>query len=663
MRRYHPARLLTLGAALLGSTACGDASTSNKTTVDAEVISIRDIGPVVDADLSEREDATPIDFAPPPDARILDAVADAAVEWDLGIRPDAAACTPTVVDDTGGAAALAEGAGDITTRTGDDFFRVTVVDPRGRPVPGAAVSVILSAEADAFTLVAHAPGYLAAVLQAPRGNGTYGINAARQVTEGPGSKDTLGASEVPACAAGTRFVSVLAALAPLPERIARDVAGDALTDACAPGGAEPPESPACAALGRVRDAQTNLPARLRLAADTHPAYGEAALPRLPAQAGMALVAETCGTPWGVAPVAFVDDTAAALPDQLPLARWRRLAEVFTRQALLLQPGDAAAADRLVRFGTALGRLSGVVNPVAYDLVAGDPTFPQVNGLARAAEAVRAVVAAGDAAVPAAADDTLRAFAGAGVVLDAYAFARSADAAGNYGLGPAALCDLSRVTSFLTVDAETLDVHAAVDVLLDVLEAAAAVEPPPPPADAAPPPPPADGGIAPPPPDAAVAPDPDAAVVDPVACSPDDSEPNQTWQAEVAEGQRLPQNVSELRRRTLEPGDEDWYDFEAGLINLNLGATLAAEPECVGPGGRLCAELLWYTWVNAEGLVGDEPVVLVERRCGDIADGLSLQAGGVGGLAGEPWTSVLVHVTEDAAAPLAAPLPYLVRVTR
>jgi hypothetical protein len=662
MRRTHSARLLTLGAALLGAAACGDASTSKKSTVDAEVISIRDLGPVVDADLSQREDATPIDFAPPPDLKVLDAVVDAAVEWDLGIRPDAGACTPTVVSDAGGVASLPEGVGDVTTQAGDDFFRVTVIDPRGRPLPGASVSVIFSAEADAFTLVAHAPGYLAAVLQAPRGDGTYGINAARQVTEGPGAKETLGASEVPGCAAGTRFVSVLAALAPLPERITRDLAGDALTDACAPGGAEPPESPACVALGRVRDAQSDLPARLRLAADSHPAYGEAALPRLPAQAGLALMGDTCGTPWGVAPVAFVDDTAAPLPDQLPLARWRRLAEVFTRQALLLNPNDAAAADRLVRFGIALGRLSGVVSPVSYDLVAADPTFPQVNGLARAAEAVRAVVAAGDAAVPADAEDTLRAFAGAGVVLDAYAFARSANAAGAYGLGPAALCDLSRVTSFLTVDADTLDVHAAVDVLLDVLEAAAAVEPPPPPADAALPPPPTDGGIA-PPPDAVVAPDPDAAPVETVVCSPDDSEPNQTWQQEVAEGQRLPQNISLLRHRTLEPGDEDWYDFEAGLINRNLGATLSAEPECVEPGGRLCAELLWYTWVNAEGLLDDQPTVLVERQCADLADGLVLNAGGIGGLAGEPWTSFLVHVTEDAAAPLAAPVSYQVRATR
>jgi hypothetical protein len=156
MRSSNSARLLTLGAALLGASACGDASTSKKGTVDAEVISIRDLGPVADADLSQREDATFIDFALPADMKVLDAVVDAAVEWDLGIRPDAAACSPTVVGDTGGAATLPEGTGDVTTQAGDDFFRVTVIDPRGRPLPGATISLILSAEADAFTLVAHA---------------------------------------------------------------------------------------------------------------------------------------------------------------------------------------------------------------------------------------------------------------------------------------------------------------------------------------------------------------------------------------------------------------------------------------------------------------------------------------------------------------------------
>ena len=654
--------LVTMGAltGLLG--ACGDSQSSSKLP-DAESIEIRDLGAVVDADLTNRRDATPLDLGPPPaDLLELDAHTDLAVEWDFAPRPDAASCSPTVLSAEGGSAPLTAGTGDATSADGGTFWRVQVVDPRGRALEAQA-SLVVSAEA--FTLIVHAPGYLAAVLSAPLESRTYGVNAARQATEGPGTKEVLGASEVPDCATGTRFISVLAALAPLPDRLVRELAGEALADACAPGGGEPPESPACSTLARIRDALVDLPARLRLSADSHPSYGEAGLARLAGPAAAALLGDTCGSPWGVAPVAFLDDAAAPLPDQAAMARWRRLTDAYTRQSALLAPGDAVAADRLFRFGLALVRLAGVVSPIGFDLLSVAPEFVEQNGLTAAAAAVRAVVAAGDAAAPAAVLEPLRGFV-AGVAapaFDGFAFARSAEPAGAYGLGPAALCDLGVVRAFVvTGEALQIDSAPAVSAMLDVLEAAASGWGQAPIVDAGPS---ADAGVpaadAALPADAAVAPSPDAGPVG--VCGPDDSEPNQSWEQEVAEGERLARNVSELRQRTLEPGNDDWYDFEAGLLNPHLSAALSAEPLCESPGGRLCGELLWWTWAYAEGLLDNTPFTLVARTCADIADGLVLDAGGIAGLAGEPWTSMVIHVTEDADAPLAAPLPYRIRVTR
>ena len=205
------ARLAAAGATLL-LWACGD-SASRHPEADVEPIAIRDLGGGPDADNGPLVDATPLDLGAPPvsDLGILDAFHDAVVPWDLAPRPDAAACTPTLLGASGGAAVFEAGTGDVTTSDGGVFWRVTVVDQRGRPLAGAAAGVILGP--DAFTMVFHAPGHLAAVLNVPLMSGTYGFNAARQASEGPGAKEVLGAAEVPECARGTQYVSVLAAMA------------------------------------------------------------------------------------------------------------------------------------------------------------------------------------------------------------------------------------------------------------------------------------------------------------------------------------------------------------------------------------------------------------------------------------------------------------------
>lgn len=658
------ARLASAGlaglAGLAGAlAACDDTAGSGAGAPDVTVRLLPDVGPDGGPDTGPVVDATLLDVGVPVDQGSVDMQPDGPppVFGDFEPRPDAAACTLiALASDDGGQAALEPGAGDVTTASGADFWRITVVDARGRPLPAATASFIIGA--DAFTLVVHAPGHLAAVLNAPKGDGTYGINAARQAVEGPGAKEVLGASEVPACAAGTRFVSVVAALAPLPPRITRDLVGDALADACARG-EEPPESPACAALAGLATALGEaLPARLRLAADTRPEFLAAGAAALEGPAAGRLAAETCGTPWGVVPLGILDAAAFPEPEQTPLARWRRLATAFEGAIRRVAPDAEAQRARLLRFGVALSHLDGVVRPADFELVGPVAGLAGGSALARAGEAVRALVAAGDVTAPAFASDALARFAATGPApaFDAFGHARSAQPAGAYGLGPAALCDLGRLGGLLDFNAGLeIESHAGVDALLDVLEAVRLDDAPAP--DAGLPPAP-DAAV---PPDAGLPPVPDAGPVG--ACGPDDQEPNQTWEQEVRDDQRQPRNVSGLDRLTLEPGDVDWYVFESGLINPHLSATISAEPLCERPGGRLCAELQWWTWAYAEGLLDDRPFTLVERTCADIADGIVLDAGGIGGLAGEPWTSMVVHVTEDAAAPLAAPLPYRIRVTR
>jgi hypothetical protein len=153
-------------------------------------------------------------------------------------------------------------------------------------------------------------------------------------------------------------------------------------------------------------------------------------------------------------------------------------------------------------------------------------------------------------------------------------------------------------------------------------------------------------------------------VEPNACVVDELEPNDSWQVAVQAGRRLPVAVSSQTGMTLLPGDEDFVDFETLIINLNLTATVSADPRCgANAGGRICAEMLWYTWVQDEGLIDPEPIRLQGPRCGDLSTPLHLDAGGVAGLAGEPWTSIIVHVYREAGSPANVPVSYRIDVTR
>ena len=118
----------------------------------------------------------------------------------------------------------------------------------------------------------------------------------------------------------------------------------------------------------------------------------------------------------------------------------------------------------------------------------------------------------------------------------------------------------------------------------------------------------------------------------------------------------------LEDLTLMPGDEDWYAFEAGLINPMLGADLGPDRHCdAPPGGRLCIQTYFYSWVNYEGLLDDALTPLEGPVCGLVDDVVRTMRQGIGGLAGEPWTSIVVHVTHDGAG--ASPVPYRVDVSR
>jgi hypothetical protein len=148
------------------------------------------------------------------------------------------------------------------------------------------------------------------------------------------------------------------------------------------------------------------------------------------------------------------------------------------------------------------------------------------------------------------------------------------------------------------------------------------------------------------------------------CVVDELEPNNRWQLAVQAGRRLPVAVNGRGGLTLLPGDEDYIDFETNLINFNLTATLSADPTCgpVGAGGRLCFEMAWYTWVQDEELIDPEPIPLQGPICGDLSAPLFLDAGAVAGLAGEPWTSIVLHVYRQAGTPN-VPISYRVDVTR
>ena len=71
------------------------------------------------------------------------------------------------------------------------------------------------------------------------------------------------------------------------------------------------------------------------------------------------------------------------------------------------------------------------------------------------------------------------------------------------------------------------------------------------------------------------------------------------------------------------------------------------------------ELSWWTWVYAEGLLGDVPDLLAGPVCGDLAAGITVPAARYGGLAGEAWLSFVVRVYREGGAPVA--LPYEITV--
>ena len=150
---------------------------------------------------------------------------------------------------------------------------------------------------------------------------------------------------------------------------------------------------------------------------------------------------------------------------------------------------------------------------------------------------------------------------------------------------------------------------------------------------------------------------------PALCDPDAHEPDDTWQLGVAENRRAPLGVDAVTALTLSPGDEDWVDFYTLLINYDLTATVRADDTC-GPndGGRLCAQMYWYTWVQDVELIAPDPVPITDPLCGDPGVPLRLDAGAVAGLAGEPWTSIVVHVWRAPGSP-EVPIPYRIDVTR
>jgi hypothetical protein len=461
----------------------------------------------------------------------------------------------------------------------------------------------------------------------------------------------------------------LEAILPTQSRIYADVAsGGMLLSRCADA---PELASTCALLGRSLQAQGGLGAGHLGAEPTLTpdalAVEPGGLPRLFAPVWRDALPTVCADRGGLVPVRYTDGLDSAIP---PLstrfdAAIGRLAGRLTGGA----PGERPVADdRRVRLHALASALVPLIRPNAVEAHGVDSTFFEHSGLLVAATYGQALGRAGDLPRDFGFDAPWQGWLieGTSPAFDGLGLAWQRERA-RQGFGPSATgCDLVVVERLLATG-EGIEVRSAeaLDYLLRLLEAgldAADAEAAPLPPDMAPR---LDAG---PPPEDAAPPEADAAPPEPDAfvelppCGPDVQEPNNGWRAVVGDGERYPRNMRRLGELTLMPGDEDWYAFEAGLINPMLGADLGPDRHCdAPPGGRLCIQTYFYSWVNYEQLLEDELTPLQGPVCGPVDDVVRTMRQGIGGLAGEPWTSIVVHVTHDGAG--ASPVPYHIDVSR
>jgi hypothetical protein len=624
----------------------------------------RDAAPARDAEL---------DAAVLPDVALDAAVFDAAPDQSVPdvAPPDASSCGQLQAGATGFVGTTGAD-GRLVVRAADAVFRVRAVSAGGadgQPVEGASVGALLGG--GGFSVSVWKSGTLGVTaLGETRASGAVVVDGAAQLVGGPAvvSRPEVPVAPEPGCDPALPVID-LEAILPTQSRTYADVAsGGMLLSRCADA---PELASTCALLGRSLQAQGGLGAG-HLGAEPTPAPDALALepgglPRLFAPVWRDALPTVCADRGGLVPVRYTDGRDAAMP---PLstrfdAAIGRLAGRLTGGA----PGERPVSDdRLVRLHAFASALVPLIRPNAVEVHGADSTFFEQSGLLVAATYGQALGRAGDLPRDFGFEAPWQGWLieGTSPAFDGLGLAWQRDRA-RQGFGPAATgCDLVVVERLLATG-EGLEVRAAetLDYLIRLLEAgldAADAEAAPLPPDMAPR---LDAG---PPPEDAAPPEADAAPPEPDAfvelppCGPDVQEPNNGWRDVVGDGERYPRNMRRLEDLTLMPGDEDWYAFESGLINPMLGADLGPDRHCdAPPGGRLCIQTYFYSWVNYEGLLDDALTPLEGPVCGPVDDVVRTMRQGIGGLAGEPWTSIVVHVTHDGAG--ASPVPYRVDVSR
>ena len=652
-----------LSAATLGFIACSDSASAPPVAPESQVRLRSDVsrpGDVVDAavDLAAAQDlASPVDVAvvdpgladqPAPDASALGACAAR-----LGATIFEGDTTTVTVE---GDEALLLSAAHGTA------YRLRLRDAQGSPVTGR---VSLSQGPERATLILHPAGHLAAVLVAPYETRAFRVDGQAQLALGfDAVSEVVLDARPPDCLEGLNLIDVEATLG-----LGIVAQADLSTTAGLRAACHTHEAMAASACAVLEAAGLGfsepLPAILR--GSTHARdFGAAGPSRLEGPASRDLRAVSCGDRLGLSLLAYLPTDALG-----QTVHAERLSSIRARTGTLLRRLDVerpaqleVAQARLSRLLVALSRVAALLHPSSYEVLESDASLGQNSGLVRAAASTRAlfndVRPSLDLPLP------YRSFVLTGPVprLDSFAVASTTATAATLGFGPHLDCALPRVTSLDSfADGLQFDTALTIDALLDVLDSAAdgalhdlwnVAEPD---AMAA-----ADAGAS----DAALAQD---LAVDafleadgPIAgpCMADHLEPNNDWQTAVQDGRRLV-NTFAVQGLTLMPGDEDHISFERpnGFMGANVGATVRSSNHCEGPSGRVCVELSWWTWVYAEGLLGDVPDLLAGPVCGDLAAGITVPAARYGGLAGEAWLSFVVRVYREGGAPVA--LPYEITV--
>lgn len=159
---------------------------------------------------------------------------------------------------------------------------------------------------------------------------------------------------------------------------------------------------------------------------------------------------------------------------------------------------------------------------------------------------------------------------------------------------------------------------------------------------------------------------------PDTCTPDEWEPNETWESAVARPMPaiLDSSVAEIHALNLcdylGTGivENDWYAYNIGPIELNVGARLMPVPAehggtDVGLDERLCLEIYFYSELYEIGMM--PPDLVAGPACGRVRDWPTIPYFGIRRTMGESWSMLLPRVYAEGA-PTVREIDYSLRFT-